>query len=138
MDITVIANHVIVTGITINADVFMDDEDDTLYLSNPLEKPVPLSFFNPNGVKLTFHGEPVESLQLAPKSLAKLSVSQGDITVLRQEGGEVEPIPLVPPVTLNPTNWWNFSTDSKLFTKGFTHKKMRSLYATELTKLQNF
>mgnify|MGYP007069500120 CR=1 FL=1 len=138
MDITVIASHPIVVGITLNADVFMDDEDDALYLSNPLERTVPVSFFNPNGAKITFHGESVESLALPPQSRAKLAVSGGDITVLRQEGGEIEPIPLVPPVELNPTNWWNFRTDLSLSQKGFNIKKMRGLYASELAELQKF
>jgi len=137
VDITVIANHPIVTAIVLNASVFGDEENDMLYLSNPLDKPMPVTFWNPDKVSLTFEGEAFESLQLPPESLAKLEVIGGDISVVAEEGGQVVPIPLVPPSELNPTNWWNFKTDSKLLKKGFTPKMMRALYATELEKLRD-
>lgn len=137
MEISIVANHPIVTAIVINAAVFADDESDMIYLSNPMDKPVPVSFWNPDKIPLTFEGSPFESLQLAPESVYKLEVIGGDISVVAEEGGELSAIPLVPPIELNPTNWWNFKTDLKLSKKGFGVKQMRELHKVELEKLRD-
>lgn len=136
MDITVIANHPIVTTIVLNAGVFLDDKPDTLYLSNPLPKPVPVAFFKPEPIELTFEGHPLESLELAPNTLAKLAVTGGDISIEKVSEGSVYPVALVDPGVLDPTNWWNFKTDLKKGQKGFGHKQMKALYEEELAKIQ--
>ena len=141
MKITVIANHPGVTGITLNAGVFLDDETDTLYLSNPLDKAVPVSFFKPEPIDLSFEGSSVESLELAPHTLVSLSVEDGEIFIQKLAEGSVKPISLVPPVELSVVNLWNFATDIKYFNdkvlvKKFGYKQMKALYASELTRIQ--
>jgi hypothetical protein len=120
----------------LKAGVFLDEEDDSLFLSNPLSKPMPVAFFKPEAIDLTFDGAPMETLELAPKTLVKLKVQGGNITVSKLAEGAVSPRPFLDPGVLSPTNWWNFQTDLKQGQKGFGYKQMKALYATELQRIQ--
>jgi hypothetical protein len=137
MQITVIANHPIVTTIVLNAGVFLDNEPDTIYLSNPLDKAIPIAFFKPEPIDLTFNGGAVESLELAPHSLVRLQVNGGDITADKVVEGSVTPVSFVDPGVLSAANWWNFLVDNSLSQKGFGYKKMKALYASELKRIQS-
>jgi hypothetical protein len=141
MKLTIIANHPSITGITVNAGIFLDEEADQLYISNPLNKPMPLAFFKTEPISLFFEGDPIESLELSPKTLVALIVDAGEIFIKEILEGEVRAIPMVAPVTLNPTNFYNFDIDSAFFqskekSKRFTLKQMKTLYATELERIE--
>lgn len=80
MEIIIVATNSAIKSIDLRAAAFLDAENDVLRLSNASAKVMPISFWlNPDD--LTFEGKPFESLGLSPFTLAKLKVSEQNISV---------------------------------------------------------
>jgi len=82
-----------VIGVSYAADFLADDQEDVICLASANETPSVVTFHKKEEVSLRYNGEPVESLELAPKALFIGAVKNGNITPLV---GELTPAPAYP------------------------------------------
>jgi hypothetical protein len=96
VDFIAIANSDLVAKMVVRGGVIADPETDDIFVANPQDKAIPLCFTDDDPFELSFNGEPLGSLEIAPKTLVHLTAKDGVIAVEKLVEGAVSAIPSVP------------------------------------------